>query len=131
MIQLILHLWGDYFFQVGKWANLKRSDWKFAAIHGVQYGLLFLLAGAFLDNFDCSFAAFVVITVTHIIIDRTYPVRYWLFAKNWVGRPTLRWEDCKKTGYHKDTPMYIAFWLMIIADNTLHLTINFFALAYL
>lgn len=131
MIQLLLHLWGDYFFQVGKWANLKRSNWKFAAIHGTQYGLGFLLAGLILKNFQCSLMAFAVITSTHIIIDRTYPVRYWLFAKNWIGRPSLKWEDCSGTGYHKDTPKHISFWLMIIADNTLHLTINYIALACL
>lgn len=42
-----------------------------------------------------------------------------------------RWEDCSSTGYHKDVPPWLSVWLMIIADNTLHLAINAFAIAHL
>jgi len=35
------------------------------------------------------------------------------------------------TGYPADALPWLAFWLLIIADNVLHLTINFFALRYL
>jgi hypothetical protein len=42
-----------------------------------------------------------------------------------------RWEDCKGTGYHKDKPPWMSVWLMIIADNTLHLICNGLAVTYL
>jgi hypothetical protein len=34
------------------------------------------------------------------------------------------WAECSGTGYHKERPPWMAVWLMILADNTLHLTIN-------
>jgi hypothetical protein len=34
------------------------------------------------------------------------------------------------TGYHKDKPPWMAVWLLIIADNTLHLLCNGLALAF-
>lgn len=34
-------------------------------------------------------------------------------------------------GYHKDRPAWLAVWLMIAADNTLHLAINHLALRFL
>lgn len=41
------------------------------------------------------------------------------------------WRECKATGYPPDRPDWMTVWLMIVADNTLHLTINFLALRYL
>ncbi len=40
------------------------------------------------------------------------------------------WEDSKATGYPSKTPPFMAVWLMIIADNTLHLLINYLAIKY-
>lgn len=131
MIQLILHLWGDYIFQPEKWAMNKRKSIRYAAYHGITYGLLFLLAGYLLPNFSCSLYAFLVITITHILIDRTYPARHLIFAKNWLGGLRVKWGAAKKTGYPNTTPDWLAVWLMIIVDNTLHLTINYAALALL
>ena len=133
MVQLLLHLWGDYCFQPGEWANKKRTDIRYAFAHGVQYGLLFLLAGAILPDsiFVCSFNAFLLITLTHIIIDRFYPSRYIIFAKNWIVDRGLTWEDCRATGYSPEMPKWLAFWLMIVVDNTLHITINWIALSWL
>jgi hypothetical protein len=34
------------------------------------------------------------------------------------------WSECKATGYPPDTPPWLAVWLMIIADNTIHVLIN-------
>jgi Protein of unknown function (DUF3307) len=41
------------------------------------------------------------------------------------------WAECVGTGYHKDRPPWMAVWLMIIADNTMHILINALALRYL
>lgn len=34
------------------------------------------------------------------------------------------WSECKATGYHRDKPLWLTVWLLIIADNTIHLLIN-------
>ena len=41
------------------------------------------------------------------------------------------WKEAEVTGYAPDVPPWLAVWLLIAADNTLHLTINFLALRYL
>lgn len=41
-----------------------------------------------------------------------------------------RWEDCKATGYHKDSPLWLSVWLMIIADNAMHIILNGLALRW-
>lgn len=46
-------------------------------------------------------------------------------------QPKYQWENCKATGYPSETPAFLAVWLMIFADNILHLTINYLALKYL
>jgi hypothetical protein len=40
------------------------------------------------------------------------------------------WDDCKATGYPSATPQWLAVFLLIAADNTLHLAINYFALKF-
>lgn len=91
--------------------------------------------------------AFAVIVVSHFFIDRYRLARYVVWAKNWIAPAEHRyiseiqewhripanwpWADCVKTGYPPDCPEWMAVWLMIIADNTLHLTINYAALRWL
>ncbi|MDX3509165.1 DUF3307 domain-containing protein [Streptomyces caniscabiei] len=41
------------------------------------------------------------------------------------------WSECSATGYHQDRPAWLAVWLMIIADNTIHLVINAAAVTWL
>lgn len=40
------------------------------------------------------------------------------------------WSECRGTGYHQDKPAWLTVWLMIIADNTLHLVCNGLALRF-
>ena len=40
------------------------------------------------------------------------------------------WSECEATGYHKDRPPFLSVWLLIIADNTLHILLNGVALTY-
>lgn len=125
MIQLILHLVGDYVTQSDWMAqNKTKSTWA-AFCHALVYSLPFLLIG--------SQAAVLVIFFTHLLIDRFRLARYVTYAKNFLGAPSTwhRWEDCCGTGYHKDSPAWLSVWLMIAADNTLHLAINHAALTYL
>lgn len=41
------------------------------------------------------------------------------------------WKDCSGTGYTPDKPAWLAVWLMIITDNTMHVLCNALALRYL
>lgn len=125
MIQLILHLIGDYVTQSDWMAqNKTKSTWA-AFCHATVYSLPFLLIA--------SWPAWLVIWSTHLIIDRFRLARYVAFAKNWMSPVSSwhRWEDCSGTGYHKDSPPWLSVWLMIAADNTIHLAINYASINYL
>jgi hypothetical protein len=123
MEQLILHLIGDYVTQ-SDWMALNKTKSTWAAfVHATIYSLPFLLIG--------SWHAVFVIWLTHLYIDRFRLARYVCFAKNFIGAPWPKWEDCKGTGYPSDRPAWMTVWLMIAADNTLHLAINYIALKWL
>jgi len=124
MIQLILHLVGDYITQTDWMAKNKTKNSFAAGSHAMIYSLPFLMLNP-------SLAAFLVILITHFFIDRFRLARFVVFAKNKVTNPSLKWEDCSGTGYHKDDPAWLSVWLLIAADNTLHLAINYAALKFL
>ena len=89
MLQLILHLIGDYLLQSDWMALNKTKCSKAAAAHAVTYSLPFLLI--------CPSAeAFLVICITHFFIDRFRLARYVVFAKSRLGpkRYWHKWEDC-------------------------------------
>ncbi len=123
MIQLILHLWGDYVTQSDWMAKNKTTQTFPAFVHALIYSLPFILIG--------SWRAWTVIFFTHLLIDRFRLARYLVFAKEFMGWPWPNWGDCSSTGYPSAKPAWLAVWLMIAADNTLHLTINFLALMLL
>lgn len=82
-----------------------------AAIHAVIYTIPFaLLTG--------SFIALVIICVSHFLIDRYRLARFVVWAKNGCKGPITA------TGYPDDVPAWLSVWLLIIADNTLHILIN-------
>ena len=124
MEQLILHLFGDYVTQTDWMAKNKINDIRVASVHALVYTLPFL----FLTN---SIYALLIICITHIFIDRFRIARYIIFMRNKITNWALKWEDCNITGSHKSLPDWLAVWLMIICDNTLHLTINYLSLRFL
>jgi hypothetical protein len=124
MEQLLLHLIGDYITQTDWMATEKTKSSLAAAVHAIVYSVPFLLLSP-------SSAAFAVILVSHFLIDRYRLARFVIFSKNWLNTPSLRWADCSDTGYSSDRPVWLAVWLMIIADNTMHLAINYAALRWL
>jgi hypothetical protein len=115
MEQLLAHLWGDYILQSHWMANEKTKRMLPAVIHGVCYTLPFILLTR-------SAAALAVIFLTHVAIDR-----YRL--ANWVSR--LKNGCWTASGYPDDTPPWLWVWLMIAADNTMHLTINYLSISLL
>lgn len=125
MTQLILHLVGDYVTQSDWMAqNKTKSTWA-ALCHATVYALPFLAIA--------SVNAWIVIWLTHLVIDRFRLARYVVYAKNWLAPKSYwhPWSECSATGYHKDSPPWLSVWLMIAADNTLHLAINAAAIEWL
>ena len=123
MEQLILHLFGDYVTQSDWMANRKTDSTWAAFCHATIYSAPFLLLGGWESVF--------VIWLTHLLIDRFRIARFVVFAKNFMGSPWPRWENCKATGYPSERPIWLTLWLLIAADNTLHLAINYGALRWL
>ena len=125
MEQLILHALGDYVLQSDWMANEKTKKSFAAACHAFMYSLFFLLI--------CSWQAWLVIMVTHFVIDRWRLAKYVVWAKNFMGsrKYWYPWSECSGTGYHQSRPPWMAVWLLIFADNTMHLICNYLAIRYL
>jgi hypothetical protein len=124
MEQLLLHLIGDYVTQTDWMARAKVKTTVAALCHAIVYSLPFLLLSP-------SLAAIVVIALSHFLIDRYRLARYVAFAKNKLTDWHLTWADCQATGYPSAVPAGQAFWLLILVDNTMHLSINYSALRWL
>ena len=120
MIQLGLHLIGDYIIQNDWMAiNKKKRSWMgelACQTHCITYALPFFYLG--------SWQAVLAIYVSHYIIDRSRLVEYFLAARN------LTWST-DNFGFNKMRPAIVSFWLYVIVDNTFHLACNYFALKYL
>jgi hypothetical protein len=122
--QIVAHLVGDYLIQSDWMATEKTKRSLAAALHALSYAVPFL----FITTTPWALA---FIVVTHFVIDRWRLARYVCWAKNAVGGAYAPWSECSGTGYHKDRPPWLAVWLLIIADNTLHLLCNGIALRWL
>lgn len=151
--QLVAHAIGDYVLQSDWMANEKTKHSFAAACHALSYGLPFVL-------FRPSLTAFTVIVATHFIIDRWRLARFAVYAKNFLApRKTVRlrfdesgvtaggivqyveraevqqwwypWAKCSGTGYFVERPPWLSVWLLIIADNVMHVLINGVALKWL
>lgn len=130
MEQLILHLIGDYLLQ-SDWMAVNKARRTFPAFcHASLYSLPFLLVGSSL--------AVLAIWGTHLLIDRFTLAKYVVQAKNVVLAPSYvisrdqcAPEDAAAMGFLKDTPSWMIAFLTIVADNTLHLSINYAALRWL
>ncbi len=124
--QLLCHAIGDYCLQSDWMANNKTKRSLAALAHVATYALPFLFLRP-------SVPALAVIVGTHFVIDRWRLARYVCWWKNQVfgADPFQPWSECDGTGYHKDRPPWMAVWLMIIADNCMHVILNGIALKYL
>ena len=122
--QLLLHLIGDYVLQTDWMARTKTRSSIATLAHAVVYALPFLLLSP-------SVTAIAAIAGSHFLIDRFRLARHVAFAKNKLSDWHLSWTDCRETGYPSTVPPGQAFWLMIMIDNTMHLSINYAALRWL
>lgn len=120
MIQLILHLVGDYILQTDYQAKYKKTKGKkgfFAClVHCTTYSLPFL----FFYNYKAAIAIF----FTHFIIDRTNIILRFIAFKNSVS-------DLSNFGSEKDKPFALSIWLYIITDNIFHIICNYLSIKYL
>lgn len=119
--QLLAHAVGDYILQSHWMATEKTKRSLAAGIHAVTYTLPFLLLTQ-------SPAALAVICGTHFLIDRFRLARWVVWMKNGYA---LQGEAITATGYRSDVPPWLSVWLLIIADNTLHIICNGAALLWL
>lgn len=122
--QLVAHAVGDYVLQSDWMANEKTKRSVAALAHVLTYALPFLLLRP-------SLAALAVIVGTHFVVDRWRLARFVCFAKNWPWPGSQPWAKCSATGYPSERPPFLAVWLLIIADNVMHVLINGAALRWL
>ena len=122
--QLFCHALGDYVLQSDWMANTKTKRSIACLAHVVTYALPFLFLRP-------SLAALAVIVGTHFVIDRWRLARFVVWAKNFLGVGNPPWRDCSATGYPNERPPWLSVWLLIIADNVMHVAINGAALRWL
>lgn len=120
---LLAHLAGDYLIQSDWMALEKTSRHLPAAAHAATYAACFL-------PLTRDPRALLVIAGTHFVIDRWRLSRHLVWAKNQAAprRHRYPWHGNQATGYKAERPDWLAVWLMIAADNTMHLLINQWAL---
>lgn len=120
---VLLHFVGDYLVQTNWMANEKVNKWLPAWVHAVTYTLPFILLTQ-------NIVALLIICVTHAIIDHYRLAKHFIWAKNHLSPgPQPSWAEAKENGgFSKETPPFMAIWLMIITDNTIHILINTWAL---
>ncbi len=125
--QLVAHACGDYILQSDYMATEKTKASRAALAHVLLYTVPFLALTR-------SWKALLFIAATHFVIDRWRLARYVVWAKEWLTffwRRPKPFEVCAATGYDPDKPLWMSVWLMIVADNTMHVVLNAVALQWL
>ena len=120
MIQIFLHLIGDYLIQ-NDWMALNKKSKTLKGelacqIHCILYALPFLFIG--------SWYSVLGIYISHYILDRTNIVAWYLAVKNGVFH-------VRNFGFSEERPFAISIWLLIIVDNIFHILFNYLFLTYL
>jgi hypothetical protein len=109
--QIVAHLVGDYILQSHWMATEKTKKSLPAMVHAACYSMPFVLITQ-------SIPALIIILASHFVIDRFRLARFVVWVKNGP------WNALTSTGYPDNTPPWLAVWLLIIADNTIHICIN-------
>ena len=105
----ILHFVGDYLLQNDWMANEKTKAFLPAFVHALIYSLPFL--------FLTPSVYWLVLFISHFLIDRYRLAVYWIKLVNW------NWSSTN-FGYSEEKPPFMSIWLMIIIDNTFHIIFN-------
>ncbi|MDT3395303.1 DUF3307 domain-containing protein [Streptomyces sp. B1866] len=123
---LLAHLIGDFVLQSEWLAAEKVKRWWPAVLHGLLYGLPFL----FITR---SLIALALIVGTHIVLDRYRAAKYLVWFRNLLAPAGRRpaWAEARTNyGSPRNVSRGLALGLLIVTDNTVHLSINFVALAW-
>jgi hypothetical protein len=113
----LAHLLGDYVLQTHYQAVQKTVSWGPALAHAATYTAAH---GALVTRDPLSL---LVIGGTHAVIDRYRLARHVNWLKNQLAPRDFR-PPHTATGYQPTVPDWLAVWLLIATDNTLHLLIN-------
>lgn len=122
--RFLAHAFGDYVVQSNWMAQTKTSNYISAGLHAASYTACFL-------PFTRDPRRLAVIGGTHFVIDHWRLARYLVWAKNQLAPAEHRYplRNAGLFGYGPNSPDWLAGWLLFIADNAVHLTINELALA--
>jgi hypothetical protein len=121
--QLVAHAVGDYLLQSDWMAINKSHRTGPAALHALMYTVPFLVLTR-------SPRALFVVCGSHFLIDRWRLARYASWLANWLAPgPHPAWTEYRATGHSAERPEWLTQWLLIIADNTLHVLLNGWALS--
>lgn len=121
---LLAHLVGDYILQTHYMATQKVNRWWPAIVHGLTYTIPYVFVTQ-------DPLALFIIASTHVVIDRFRLAKHLMWFKNQFAPKAHRpsWAEAKaNAGYNQDVPSWMSTWLMIVADNTVHLLINTLAI---
>ena len=158
--QLLCHLVGDYLLQSDWMATEKTKKWMACLAHAITYTLPFLLLTASWKALLVISASHFIIDhwrlARYLCWIKNYLAPKWIEGEQvetkepntiagyadgttkvldykWVPRMIRNypWSECVATGYHKDRPVWLTVWLMIITDNTMHFICNGLALKLL
>ena len=128
--QIIAHFIGDFLLQNHWMATNKTKKFWIALIHSFFYTIPFILL--------CTVnpITLFIIMITHAIEDHYYLVKHWIAFKNRLGNRTqigyLKYNDIdKNTGAVDGTSDWVAYPMLWIQDNILHLLINAAAIYYI
>lgn len=130
MIQLLLHLLGDYFLQ-NDWMAVNKNKYSFIGwvacyIHCILYALPFLF---YYHNSNIFFWVY----ITHLSIDKFSLAKYvtrivnWRWDFNWDGVGN---ETSFDLGFDSGRPAFITVWIHIIRDNSMHIACNYFIIQH-
>jgi hypothetical protein len=116
--QLLAHVIGDYLLQSDWMARYKTTRSFPAVVHALAYSVPFLVLRP-------ALLSWLLIASSHFVIDRWRLARYLCWAGGLLAPPPHRsWRECEMTGFPADREPWMSAWLLIIADNTLHVVIN-------
>lgn len=135
---VLAHLIGDYVLQSDWMATRKvkpgpndrhghAESWLAAIVHGLTYGLPFLLVTQ-------SPAALAAIVGTHIVLDHYRLAKQVIWLRNHFAPrgQWIPWAQARTNGgMPAAVPAGLATAMVIVVDNTIHLAINAAAVAWL
>lgn len=157
MTELLCHLLGDYCLQNHAMAAKKTSSWRWAALHVVLYSLPFVLVFR-PSHAALAVLAGTHLVIDRFRLAK-YWVAFWgVGCEGWLPRQFRLWRRGRHIAWclrvqlrdfrccvpevaqqaaiqlHPEpqpAPDFLAVWLLILVDNTAHLTINHLALRFL